>query len=101
MNTHKVAHFLLAALTAFVVRTGPRFRLTPSVAPYFVDDGLCKRAQQSDSATLGFSLGAQHLWLGRWRAEIFLKVCAEMSKKFETADGAFKGGPAMELHAGR
>lgn len=80
MNSYNVAHFPLAARPAFVVRTGLRFRLTPSVAPYFVDDSLCKRAQHCDSATLGFGLGAQHLWLGRRRAEIFLKVCAEMSQ---------------------
>lgn len=82
MRFRSVALFSLVVCTAFVVRTGPRFRLRPSVGPYSVDGRLCRRAQQSDSATLGFSLAAQRLWLhglGRRRAE-FSSLCGNVEK---------------------
>jgi hypothetical protein len=80
-----------------VVRTGPRFRLMPSVGPYSVDDRLCKRAQQSDSVILARVFNTT----GSAGGGDDSHVCAEMSNKFETQDRAFGGGSTMELHTGR
>jgi hypothetical protein len=89
-------HLPLAARTAFVVRTGPRFRLIASVD---IVPLMTAYANVHNSPIQQLSVSA---WMfttcGSAGSGDDSQVCAEMSKQFETQDRALGGGSTMELH---